>query len=79
MSQPIRFGIMCLQNLAYPTLVERWRQVEALGFDSVWMGDHFVNPFAPAELWFEAWSLPGATGQTVCFTGCTLRFYRALQ
>lgn len=36
----VRFGIMTLQTAPYPDLVERWRRVEALGFDSVWIADH---------------------------------------
>lgn len=56
----LRFGIMTLQNLGYATLVERWKLLDALHFDSVWLGDHFVNPFAPAQPWFEGWTLLAA-------------------
>src|SRR5262245_65044830 len=56
----LRFGVMTLQNLPYHAMVARWRQLDALGFDSVWLGDHFVDPFCPAEPWFEGWTLLGA-------------------
>jgi alkanesulfonate monooxygenase SsuD/methylene tetrahydromethanopterin reductase-like flavin-dependent oxidoreductase (luciferase family) len=57
MSHPIRFGIMLLQNLPYPVLVERCQHLEFLGFDSVWVGDHFVDPYVPTGSWFEGWTL----------------------
>jgi hypothetical protein len=34
------------QNLLWATLVERWRPVEALGFDSIWNFDHLKQPTA---------------------------------
>lgn len=52
----LRFGIITLPNLAWPTLAERWRRVEALGFDSVWNTDHYLNPHQPEEPWFEGWT-----------------------
>jgi hypothetical protein len=53
----LSFGIMTLQNLPYASMVERWRQLDALGFDSVWLGDHFVDPFRPNEPWYDGWTL----------------------
>jgi alkanesulfonate monooxygenase SsuD/methylene tetrahydromethanopterin reductase-like flavin-dependent oxidoreductase (luciferase family) len=41
-------------------MIERWRYLEALGFDLVWLADHFVNPNDPAQPWFEGWTLLGA-------------------
>lgn len=60
MTHPLRFGIMALQNLPYPEMVEHCQHLEALGFDSVWIGDHFVDPYVPAGYWFEAWTLLAA-------------------
>jgi alkanesulfonate monooxygenase SsuD/methylene tetrahydromethanopterin reductase-like flavin-dependent oxidoreductase (luciferase family) len=34
------------QNLLWATLVERWRLIEALGFDSIWDFDHLSQPTA---------------------------------
>lgn len=43
----------------------RWRQIEALGFDSAWVGDHYAYPYAPASPLFEGWtSLAALATQT---------------
>ncbi len=60
MSQPLRFGILILQTFPYQEQVERWKMVEALGFDSVWTADHYVDPYLPQALWFDGWSLLAA-------------------
>jgi alkanesulfonate monooxygenase SsuD/methylene tetrahydromethanopterin reductase-like flavin-dependent oxidoreductase (luciferase family) len=53
----VRFGIVTDQNLPWATLVERWRLFEALGFDSAWDCDHFIQPSRPTGPYFEAWTL----------------------
>jgi alkanesulfonate monooxygenase SsuD/methylene tetrahydromethanopterin reductase-like flavin-dependent oxidoreductase (luciferase family) len=53
----VRFGIVTDQNQPWTTLVERWRLFEALGFDSAWDCDHFVQPSRPTGPYFEAWTL----------------------
>ena len=60
MSSTLRFGIMTLQNLSYPDMVEHWQHLESLGFDSVWLGDHFVDPYVPTGYWFDGWTLLAA-------------------
>ncbi len=57
MAGRLRFGICTDQNLPWPTLVERWRYFEALGFDSVWDCDHYIQPSRPAGPYFEGWTL----------------------
>jgi len=54
------FGVMVLQNAPWPALLERARRVEAMGFDALWVADHFVNPYAPDQDWFEGWTLLAA-------------------
>jgi len=39
----------------WPEMVEHARRVESAGFDSVWVADHFANPFAETD-WLEAWT-----------------------
>jgi len=56
MSQPLRFGILLLQNLPYPELVKRCQTVESLGYDSLWLADHFVDPYAQTTTWFDSWT-----------------------
>ena len=53
----MRFGIVTDQNQPWPTLVERWQRFEAVGFDSAWDCDHFVQPSRPTGPYFEAWTL----------------------
>ena len=56
----VRFGIVTDQNQPWPTLVQRWRLFEALGFDSAWDCDHFIQPSRPSGPYFEAWTLLAA-------------------
>jgi alkanesulfonate monooxygenase SsuD/methylene tetrahydromethanopterin reductase-like flavin-dependent oxidoreductase (luciferase family) len=53
----LRFGICTDQNLPWPTLVQRWKLYEELGFDSVWDCDHYVQPEQPHGPYFEGWTL----------------------
>ena len=53
-------GVLLLQNAPWDVLLERVRWAEKLGVDTVWVADHFVDPYRPDEDWFEAWSLLGA-------------------
>jgi len=60
MGQELRFGIITVQNLPWKKEVERWQFIETLGFDSVWVADHFVDPYEPNSFWFEGWTLLAA-------------------
>jgi alkanesulfonate monooxygenase SsuD/methylene tetrahydromethanopterin reductase-like flavin-dependent oxidoreductase (luciferase family) len=60
MAHPLRFGIMVLQNLPYPELVEHYQYIETLGFDNAWVADHFVDPYVPDKPWFDAWTILAA-------------------
>ncbi len=60
MTQDVRFGIMTVPSLSWEKEIERWRFIEALGFDSVWVADHFVDPYEPNSPWFEGWTLLAA-------------------
>jgi len=57
MNSTLRFGIIQLQNRPWVTLAENCQVVEALGFDSFWVGDHFVNGHNLEEDWFDGWSI----------------------
>jgi alkanesulfonate monooxygenase SsuD/methylene tetrahydromethanopterin reductase-like flavin-dependent oxidoreductase (luciferase family) len=59
-SHNLRFGVITVQNLPWKREVERWQFIEALGFDSVWVADHFVDPYQPDSPWFEGWTLLAA-------------------
>lgn len=56
MPQPIRVGIMTIQNAPYTTLLDRWQVLDSLGFDSVWVADHVTNPWQPHEAWLDGWT-----------------------
>jgi alkanesulfonate monooxygenase SsuD/methylene tetrahydromethanopterin reductase-like flavin-dependent oxidoreductase (luciferase family) len=54
---PLRFSAGTLQNHPLPTLIERWRYLDGLGFDTLWLTDHFANPYGLADPWFDGWTL----------------------
>lgn len=37
-------------------MVQEWKQIEELGFDHIWIADHFVNYGNPLQPWFEGWT-----------------------
>src|SRR5262245_3060022 len=39
---PVRFGILTMQHPPWERLVERWQNYERLGFDGLWVCDHFT-------------------------------------
>jgi len=53
----LRIGIVTDQNLPWPTLAERWRLFDQMGFHSAWDCDHFVQPSRPTGPYFEGWTL----------------------
>jgi len=54
------FGIQTPQTRPWPEMVDLWRRIEALGFDSAWLPDHYLPPFRPEGSLFEAWTLLAA-------------------
>ena len=63
MKHKLRFGASPLPNVPWDEMVKRFRYLEELGFDSAWIGDHFVNwrhARASRDPWFEAWTLLAA-------------------
>jgi alkanesulfonate monooxygenase SsuD/methylene tetrahydromethanopterin reductase-like flavin-dependent oxidoreductase (luciferase family) len=54
--QPIRFGCIVLQNRPMQELVARWREVERLGLDSLWVADHLGSGARPDWPWFDGWT-----------------------
>ncbi len=65
MSTTLRFGIIQLQNHPWARLLENCRLVESLGYDSLWVADHFVNSSSLHEDWLDGWSLlPALAAQT---------------
>ena len=55
-NRPLRFYVLVLPSLPWPQLVERFRRVEALGFDLASFADHFVDWSNPRNHWYELWT-----------------------
>jgi alkanesulfonate monooxygenase SsuD/methylene tetrahydromethanopterin reductase-like flavin-dependent oxidoreductase (luciferase family) len=53
----LRFQVAILPSGTYDEVVERFRHVEANGFDMATTGDHFVDWTNPQAPWLEAWTL----------------------
>lgn len=56
----MRFGIVSGSRKAYPELVRRWQEAESLGFETVWVTDHFITGEEPGqdlEPILEAWTV----------------------
>jgi alkanesulfonate monooxygenase SsuD/methylene tetrahydromethanopterin reductase-like flavin-dependent oxidoreductase (luciferase family) len=60
MSQELRFEILILPNDRWLDVLGRAERYEALGLDTVWMADCFVDPWDPVRPWFEGWTLLAA-------------------
>lgn len=56
MRKRLTFGATVVQNAPWSTMVERARHLESLDIDTIWIADHFVNPFTPSQPWFEGWT-----------------------
>lgn len=54
--QGLTFGIMLVPSTPWQRLEEQASQVESLGFDKLWLPDHFVNPEDREMDWFDCWT-----------------------
>lgn len=52
-----RFGIHTIQTWTWPELRDRWQWFEELGFDSLWLPDHFFPTAGRDKPMLEAWTL----------------------
>jgi F420-dependent oxidoreductase-like protein len=61
-TEPMHFGIQTPQEgVTFDALVAHWRCADDLGFDSVWLDDHFYSVLRPrSEPQMEAWTLLAA-------------------
>lgn len=57
MSARLRLGIQTVPNQPWERMVAMWQEFEAMGFDSLWLPDHFVPTFRRDLPFFEAWAL----------------------
>lgn len=54
------FGMQTIQHWTWEETRERWEWFEQLGYDSLWLTDHFVRTAQPDSPYFEAWTLLSA-------------------
>lgn len=54
---PRLFGMHTIQTWTWPELRDRWQWFEDLGFDSLWLPDHFFPTAGRDKPMFEAWTL----------------------
>jgi alkanesulfonate monooxygenase SsuD/methylene tetrahydromethanopterin reductase-like flavin-dependent oxidoreductase (luciferase family) len=54
-SEP-RFGVLVLQDADFSILRERWRRVEELGFDFLFVADHARHTRERSHTWFDGWT-----------------------
>jgi len=52
----LRFGVLVVPDAPFPVLVQRWRHVEALGFDFLFVADHYRHPRDASLPWFDGWT-----------------------
>ncbi|MHB1473140.1 MAG: LLM class flavin-dependent oxidoreductase [Dermatophilaceae bacterium] len=54
--RPIRLGVVTQQAPPWSGVVEQWQEIEALGFDSAWLTDHFMTDGDGDAPIFEGWT-----------------------
>lgn len=54
------FGMQTIQHWTWDETQSRWKWFEELGFESLWLTDHFVRTAHPASPYFESWTLLSA-------------------
>ena len=56
-THPLRIGIATGQRDPWPVLVDKWQEIESLGFDASWVVDHFLGGEDEMMPYYEAWTL----------------------
>ncbi len=56
MRPALRFQVLCLPNVPWGVLKERFVRLEELGIDVAALPDHFVDWTNPPTPWFESWT-----------------------
>lgn len=63
----MRFGVLTLPNVPLDELERRWRHLDGLGVETIWLADQLQSEISPERPWHEAWTCLGA------LAGCTRR------
>jgi alkanesulfonate monooxygenase SsuD/methylene tetrahydromethanopterin reductase-like flavin-dependent oxidoreductase (luciferase family) len=56
MRPSLRFQVLCLPNVPWATLKQRFVRLEQLGIEVAALPDHFVDWTNPPSPWFESWT-----------------------
>ena len=56
----MRLGVLVLQDAPPPVLAERWRAVDELGFDLLYVCDHTADYRDQSGYWLDGWTLLAA-------------------
>jgi alkanesulfonate monooxygenase SsuD/methylene tetrahydromethanopterin reductase-like flavin-dependent oxidoreductase (luciferase family) len=59
----LQFQVLVLPSAPWDVLIERYTYIEGLDFDSVGIGDHFVDWNNPSLPWLEAWTVLAAVAR----------------
>jgi alkanesulfonate monooxygenase SsuD/methylene tetrahydromethanopterin reductase-like flavin-dependent oxidoreductase (luciferase family) len=51
----MRFGVLTHPDVAWDELVGRWRYLEELGFDAIYVPDALSHPRDASRRWYDAW------------------------
>jgi alkanesulfonate monooxygenase SsuD/methylene tetrahydromethanopterin reductase-like flavin-dependent oxidoreductase (luciferase family) len=54
----VRFGVTTLPTAPWEELLRRWRELDELGFETIWVPDQVLP--RPGLRWLEAWTCLGA-------------------
>ena len=63
MAHDLQFQVLVLPSAPWDVLIERYTYIEDLGFDSIGVGDHFVDWNNPSVPWLEAWTVLAAVAR----------------
>ena len=58
--EQLLFGVQTPTQRPFRELAEQWTFLEGLGFDNLWLADHYVPPFKLDGPIFEPWTLLAA-------------------
>ena len=73
MSHDLRFQVLVIPNVPWPQYLDRFVQLEALGFEVAAVPDHFCDWGNPSGPWLEAWTgiaAIAASTSTIRLTTC---------
>jgi len=51
----MRFGVLMLPTAPWSEQVERWRYLDELGWDAIFMADGLAHPRDPSQPWLDGW------------------------